>query len=129
MNRTKVSAAAGHEPAASPSATTQPSSDFASQPHLFGWQSLSGSVPAHATSWVIDGITFPPETEFRGRYKGYVYYAKVEDGALIFNGQPFLSPSAAAAAITRYPIDGWIFWDCKLPGTSLWVNLYAYKTA
>jgi hypothetical protein len=78
-------------------------------------------------SWVADGIAFPNGTEFRCKYKGYCYYAQVCDGALIINGKKFLSPSAAAVSITRNAVDGWLFWDCKLPGNSSWVDIYSFK--
>ena len=78
-------------------------------------------------SWVVDGVAFPNGTEFRCKYKGYFYYAQVCDGALMINGKKFLSPSAAAVSITRNSVDGWLFWDCKLPGDSPWVNICALK--
>ena len=73
--------------------------------------------------WVTNGVTFPHGTEFRGRYKGYTYFAKVDNGALILNGKTFYSPSAAAMTITRNPVDGWVFWDCKEPERPYWVNI------
>jgi hypothetical protein len=78
-------------------------------------------------SWVVDGVAFPDGTEFRCKYKGHCYYALVCEGALMINGKKFLSPSAAAVTITRNAVDGWLFWDCKLPGDSSWVNICAFK--
>jgi hypothetical protein len=78
-------------------------------------------------SWVVDGVAFPNGTEFRCKYKGYCYYAQVCDGALMINGKKFLSPSAAAVSITRNAVDGWLFWDCKLPGDDSWVAIYEFK--
>ena len=77
--------------------------------------------------WVVKGATFPQGTEFRGKYKGYFYYAKVNGGALVLNGKEFLSPSAAAISITRNPVDGWFFWYCKLPGSSCWENVSEFR--
>jgi hypothetical protein len=77
--------------------------------------------------WVVDGVAFPNGTEFRCKYKGYCYYARVCDGALMINGKKFLSPSAAAVTITRNSVDGWLFWDCKLPGDSSWISICALK--
>ena len=83
---------------------------------------------AHAIQpWVIKGIKFPHGTEFRGKYKGHFYYGKVEAGALILNEHAFLSPSAAAISITRNPVDGWVFWCCKMPGQSSWISLCDFK--
>jgi hypothetical protein len=78
-------------------------------------------------SWIVNGVAFPNGTKFRCKYKGYFYYAQVCDGALMINGNRFLSPSAAAVSITRNSVDGWLFWDCKLPGDSSWVNIYSLK--
>ena len=82
---------------------------------------------ADHVSWVVDGVAFPNGTKFRCKYKGYFYYAQVCDGALMINGKKFFSPSAAAVTITRNSVDGWLFWDCKLPGNSSWVNICALK--
>jgi hypothetical protein len=30
-------------------------------------------------------------------------------------------------AITRREVDGWLFWDCKLPGVSSWIDIYSIK--
>jgi hypothetical protein len=78
-------------------------------------------------SWIVDGVSFPNGTEFRCKYKGCFYYAQVINGALMINGKEFLSPSAAAVSITRNSVDGWLLWDCKLPGNSSWVNICALK--
>ena len=78
-------------------------------------------------SWIVDGVAFPNGTEFRCKYKGCFYYAQVSNGALMINGKKFLSPSAAAVTITRNAVDGWLFWDCKLPGNASWVNICALK--
>lgn len=71
-------------------------------------------------SWVSKGVTFPHGTEFRAPYKGEYYYGKVENGALIVNGKKFTSPSKAAISITHNSVNGWIFWECKLPGSQTW---------
>jgi hypothetical protein len=83
--------------------------------------------PTDGLPWIIDGLAFPKGTEFRGKYKGYFYYGKVSDGALMINGREFLSPCAAAMAITRSSIDGWLFWDCKTPEASSWTNIHTLK--
>ena len=83
--------------------------------------------PIDGLPWIIDGLAFPKGTEFRGKYKGYFYYGKVSGGALMMNGKEFLSPSAAAMTITRSSVDGWLFWDCKPPGASSWINIHTLK--
>jgi hypothetical protein len=76
--------------------------------------------------WVAKGVQFPAGTEFRATYKGQIRTGRVEGGALAVNGQRYDSPSAAAVAITGSPVNGWRFWECRLPGKSTWqliVNL------
>ena len=72
------------------------------------------------SSWVCKGVSFPQGTEFRATYKGQLYTGKVENGALVVNGERFASPSAAAVSITGNPVNGWRFWECLLPGTNRW---------
>ena len=71
-------------------------------------------------SWVSKGVHFPHGTEFRATYKGQQHTGKVENGALVVDGERFTSPSAAAVSITENPVNGWRFWECLLPGTSRW---------
>jgi len=66
-------------------------------------------------SWITGGVEFPEGTEFRAMYKKRYYYAKVEAGALVIDGQRFYSPSKAARHITNNSVNGWIFWECKIP--------------
>jgi hypothetical protein len=87
----------------------------------------SPKKPMDGRPWVIDGLAFPKGTEFRGKYKGYFYYGEVSGGALMINGRKFFSPSAAAMAITRSSIDGWLFWDCKAPEAASWIDIHTLK--
>ncbi|MGV8081753.1 MAG: DUF4357 domain-containing protein [Syntrophales bacterium] len=73
-----------------------------------------------AVAWTTKGVTFPGGTEFRATYKGQTIFGSVEAGALVVDGKRYNSPSAAAVAITGNPVNGWIFWECKLPGKSSW---------
>ena len=77
--------------------------------------------------WVVKGITFPAGTEFRATYKGQTYLARAENGALVLNGQRFDSPSAAAMSITGNPVNGWTFWECRLPGRTSWQMIKALR--
>lgn len=74
-------------------------------------------------SWTIKKVTFPHGTKFRANYKGQSYHAAVVDGALFFNGEKYSSPSSAAMSITGNPVNGWIFWECKMPGEQSWEML------
>jgi hypothetical protein len=73
--------------------------------------------------WVTKGVRLPSGTEFRTTYKGVAYLAQVADGALVLDGRRFSSPSAAAMHITQHPVNGWTFWQCKLPGQARWIVL------
>ena len=70
--------------------------------------------------WVTKGVQFPAGTEFQAHYKGQIHTGRVEDGALVVNGQRYDSPSAAAMAITGSSVNGWKFWKCRFPGRSSW---------
>ncbi len=70
--------------------------------------------------WITKGVRFPSGTEFRATYKGQTYYGKVEAGALVVENRRYDSPSSAAVAITGNMVNGWIFWECRIPGRSSW---------
>lgn len=75
----------------------------------------SGSTESRE-DWVVKNVRFPAGTEFRATYKGQTYTGRVEVGALMVNDKRFESPSSAAVAITGSAVNGWRFWECKLPG-------------
>jgi len=70
--------------------------------------------------WVTKGVRFPAGTEFRAKHKGQTWLGRVEGGALVMNGTRYDSPSAAAVSITDNPVNGWTFWECRLPGQPGW---------
>ena len=72
------------------------------------------------TPWVTKGVSFPEGTEFRGTHKGLRYNGIVKNGGLILNGEKYSSPSSAAVSITKNAVNGWIFWECKIPGQDRW---------
>ena len=61
--------------------------------------------------------------KLRGRSKGKTFNASVkDDGRIRLQGKVYTSPSAAASAATKYPVDGWWFWKYeRAPGD--WVRL------
>jgi len=73
--------------------------------------------------WVTKGVRFPAGTEFRANYKGQTYLGRVEGTALVLNGERFDTPSAAAMSITKNPVNGWTFWECRMPGRASWEML------
>jgi len=86
-------------------------------------QSTSSPNTPAPGDWVTKGVRFPAGTEFRAHYKGQTFIGRVEKGALVLNGKPFDSPSAAAVSITANPVNGWHFWQCRLPGQTSWQML------
>ena len=62
-------------------------------------------------------------SKLRGRTKGKMFYASVQvDGTIRVQRRTYHSPSAAASAVTHYPVDGWWFWKYeRAPGD--WVRL------
>ncbi len=77
--------------------------------------------------WVAKNVRFPVGTDFRATYKGRTYAGRVERGALVIDGKPFHSPSAAAVAITKNPVNGWTFWECRLPGKPAWQTIQGLR--
>jgi hypothetical protein len=70
--------------------------------------------------WLTKGVRLPAGTELRAIYKGRTYLARVAAGALQLDGRRFDSPSAAAMSITSHPVNGWTFWQCRIPGQGTW---------
>ncbi len=73
--------------------------------------------------WVTKGVRFPVGTEFRSEYKGNLITAKVDTGALMLNGKSYHSASAAAMSVTDSAVNGWVFWECRLPGEARWKQI------
>lgn len=88
-------------------------------------RSLTAVQPevARPDDWVTKGVRLQAGTELRAAYKGQSYLARVAAGALVLNGKRFDSPSAAAMSITRHPVNGWTFWECRRPGQGKWLKL------
>ena len=84
-------------------------------------QTLQSHLPLETRdNWLTKGVSFPAGTEFRSTYKGQLYTGRVQAGALVVNDKRFESPSSAAVAITESSVNGWRFWECKMPGKSTW---------
>lgn len=91
---------------------------------LLGLPSKRELTPASGSTapgeWITKGVRFPGGAELRARHKGQTWLGRVEGGALVVNGTRYDTPSAAAVAITGSPVNGWTFWECRLPGQSEW---------
>ena len=90
-------------------------------------QDTSNAVAAADDVWVTKGVRFPNGTEFRAKYKGQTYRGKVQNCCLVVDGKRFDSPSPAAIDITGNSVNGWRFWECRLPGDSSWQMIQSLK--
>jgi hypothetical protein len=96
---------------------------------LFGLASATAGARAAGSrhqpgDWVSKGVRFPQGTQARAKYKGQLHLAEVKDGALVLNGKRHDSPSSAAMAVTNNtPVNGWTFWEVKLPGSGEWQTM------
>ena len=88
---------------------------------------LRPDVVTSAGGWTRKGVMFPEGTEFRAKYKGRTISGRVKSGFLIVNGKSFNSPSAAAVSITGNMVNGWIFWECRLPGKGSWQTISSLR--
>ena len=108
-------------------AAMRPSEEVTENDVLRGMFHLPPKTSAPASSdgpapgdWIAKGVRFPVGTEFRAKYKGETYLARVEGSAWSSTARRLTSPSNAAMAITKSPVNGWVFWECRLPGKSRW---------
>jgi hypothetical protein len=82
---------------------------------------------AKGVGWVCKGVVFPHGSEFKAAYKGQQFTATVRNGALEFKGRRYKSPSAAAMAVTENPVNGWMFWECLMPGAAEWRTMATFR--
>ena len=94
--------------------------DLLGLPEAGNGTGVDDAAGAAGAPWVTKGVAFPHGTEFRASYMGRLYEATVDNGALAMNGKRYTAPSAAAMAITGNPVNGWRFWECRLPETDTW---------
>jgi hypothetical protein len=78
-------------------------------------------------AWEYRSVRFPNGTDFRAKYKGKIYTASVEGGRLVLDGESVGSPSEAAHKITGTNVNGWRFWECRLPTESRWRVIEALR--
>ena len=72
------------------------------------------------SSWEAKGVIFPEGTEFRANYNGEIVNAYIRNHSLIVNNKQTSSLSQAARIVTGTNVNGWVFWQCRLPGDSKW---------
>ena len=60
---------------------------------------------------VTQGTILPEGLELSKIYKGEKFTARIRNGKILFNGEPYTSPSGAACAATSGSVNGWTFWE------------------
>jgi len=103
----------GGEGAAVPTRLTQKSQDSpeadAKVESIESSESSPGAVP------------LPDGTELRGHHRGREVRARIERGAVVLDGRRFSSLSAAARSVTGHSVNGWRFFEARLPGRNDWL--------
>lgn len=85
-------------------------------------------------SWADEGVTLAHGTALRMRYNGRLHEGEIVDGKWVVDGKAFDSPSGAASGVAitksgnRTRLDGWIYWEAKLPGEDKWVRIASLRT-
>ncbi len=87
----------------------------------------SSSTTSAITDWFYKGILFPAGTSLRAKYKGQVHVARIDRSGIVVGGKRFTTPSDAARAVTGTNVNGWRFWQCRLPGEAGWRRLDALR--
>ncbi len=87
----------------------------------------NGKADIPKAPWAWKGVILPHGTEMRMNYNGREYRAEISEAAIKFDGQTFISPTAAAVAVTNNQVNGWNYWDCKLPGSTKWEPIKKFR--
>jgi hypothetical protein len=94
-------------------------------------QAFSAAKPASngdAGAWSGKGATLPAGTRLRMTYNGKVYTGTIEGGSWQVEGGHYVSPSAAADAVTGKSLNGWGYWHVQLPATNKWLPISSLRT-
>jgi hypothetical protein len=85
-------------------------------------------------SWSSEGAVLPHGTKVRMSYGGKLIEGEIIDGNWVCDGQAFDSPSAAASGLAltkdgeKTSLNGWNYWEAKLPGSAEWQRIAALRT-
>jgi hypothetical protein len=90
--------------------------------HIVGRTVVTIGVPFRGRTPALHDYVQKP-FKIRGRSKGKIFQGTVTDnGTIRLQRKMYQSPTAAAVAVTKYPVDGWVFWRYeRAPGD--WVRL------
>jgi hypothetical protein len=93
------------------------------------------SAPTRRKSWSDKGVTLPHGTMIRMSYANRRYDGQIIDGMWVVGDQAFNSPSGAAGGIaltkagTPTQLNGWNYWEVKLPAEDDWKPLRSMLAA
>lgn len=102
------------------------------QPKATATTAVSSFV-ASRRAWSDQGVTLPHATPVRMRYNNHTYEGQIVDGSWVIGDRRFESPSGAASGVARTKkgkptrLDGWIYWQVKLPGEESWKPLESLR--
>jgi hypothetical protein len=87
-------------------------------------------------AWSSDGVTLPHDTDLRMNYNAdQRFVGKIDNGKWFVKGQYFDSPSAAASTLARTKdgqptsLNGWNYWEARLPGSAEWKPIKSLRPA
>jgi hypothetical protein len=84
-------------------------------------------------SWQDAGVVLPHGTELRMEYRGKSYFGEIDNGLWVVEGTKFDSPSPAAMAVARTKegkvpsVNGWKYWEARMPQSNRWVNIKSLR--
>jgi hypothetical protein len=84
--------------------------------------------PSNTGAWSGKGATLPAGTRLRMSYNGKAFTGMIESSGWLVNGGRYVSPSAAAGAVTGVSLNGWVYWQVQLPGTDRWKPISEFRT-
>jgi hypothetical protein len=93
----------------------------------------SSTRPA-GRAWSSEGAALPHGSAVRMTYGEQLIEGTIDDGKWLCSGQTFDSPSAAASALAltkdgqTTSLNGWNYWEARLPGSSEWVQIKRLRT-
>ncbi len=81
------------------------------------------------SGWHGEGVSLPPRTLVRMRYNGRSHEGQIVGNVWLVEGQEHHSPSGAASAVARTKagkptkLNGWNYWEVKLPDKTEWQEI------
>jgi hypothetical protein len=83
--------------------------------------SLPGPGDEMTDGCVLRGVFFPNGTLLRATHLGRTHFAEIKGGAMVLDGEPQRSLSAAGKKITNGKfVNAWYFWQVKRPSDPEW---------